>query len=103
VETVKNMCHLCHKPLDLSYKTWCLDEIIMKSDSKLLSGYPWSTNGNPDNNLESLCILHEFTWGFISDNHNPATILSIREVVNDFMWDLLQRYQQQEHTESNIG
>jgi hypothetical protein len=28
-------------------------------DSKFLSGFPWATNENLDNNLESLCILHE--------------------------------------------
>jgi hypothetical protein len=27
----------------------------IQSDSKLLSGIPWPINGNPDNNLESLC------------------------------------------------
>jgi hypothetical protein len=28
----------------------------IQDDSKLLSGFPWSLNGNPDNNLESSCI-----------------------------------------------
>jgi hypothetical protein len=30
------------------------------SDSKLLLGFPWSINGNPDNNLEYLCISSWF-------------------------------------------
>jgi hypothetical protein len=29
----------------------------IQGDSKLLSGFPWPINGNPDNNLESLCTL----------------------------------------------
>jgi hypothetical protein len=29
-------------------------------DSKLLSGDPWLIKGNPDNNIESLCITSEF-------------------------------------------
>jgi hypothetical protein len=27
----------------------------IQNHSKLLSGFPWSINGNPDNNLESSC------------------------------------------------
>jgi hypothetical protein len=30
---------------------------IIQDDSKLLSGFSWLTNGNPDDNLESLCII----------------------------------------------
>jgi hypothetical protein len=29
---------------------------VIQSDSKLLSWFPWTINGNSDNNLESLCI-----------------------------------------------
>jgi hypothetical protein len=29
---------------------------VIHSDSKLLSGFPFPINGNPDNNLESFCI-----------------------------------------------
>jgi hypothetical protein len=33
-----------------------LDPIFnIQNDSKLLSGFPWPINVNPDNNLESLC------------------------------------------------
>jgi hypothetical protein len=35
----------------------------LQSDSKLLSGFPWPINGNPDNNLESLCISVECLLG----------------------------------------
>jgi hypothetical protein len=28
---------------------------IIQGDSKLLSGFPWPINGNPDNNLELPC------------------------------------------------
>jgi hypothetical protein len=31
-------------------------QLYVQSDSKLLSGFPWPINGNPDNNIESLCI-----------------------------------------------
>jgi hypothetical protein len=29
--------------------------LYIQGDSKLLSGFPWPINGNPDNNLEYLC------------------------------------------------
>jgi hypothetical protein len=29
---------------------------VIPSDSKLLSGFSWTINGNPDNNLDSRCI-----------------------------------------------
>jgi hypothetical protein len=31
-------------------------DVDIQSDSKLLSGFPWPINGNPDNNLEPICI-----------------------------------------------
>jgi hypothetical protein len=31
---------------------------IVQRDSELLSGFPWSINGNSDNNSESLCISY---------------------------------------------
>jgi hypothetical protein len=30
---------------------------IVQSDSKLLSGFSWSINRKPDNNLESFCMF----------------------------------------------
>jgi hypothetical protein len=32
-------------------------QVEVQGDSKLLPGFPWPINGNPDSNLESLCIL----------------------------------------------
>jgi hypothetical protein len=33
---------------------------VIQSDSKLLSGFLWPINGNPDNNLNSLCSSETF-------------------------------------------
>jgi hypothetical protein len=33
--------------------------MVIRGDSKLLSGFLWLINGNPDNNLESLCIIND--------------------------------------------
>jgi hypothetical protein len=51
----------------MHYRYLGVDEgIILKftfgsyADLKLLSGFPWPINGNPDNNLESSCILTAF-------------------------------------------
>jgi hypothetical protein len=33
--------------------------VYIQVDSKLLSGFPLSINGNPDSNLESSCIFSE--------------------------------------------
>jgi hypothetical protein len=30
---------------------------VIQGNSKLLSGFPWRINGNPDNNSESSCII----------------------------------------------
>jgi hypothetical protein len=40
--------------------------IKIQSDSKLLAGFPWPIKGNPDNNLESLCIWGQRIDGMIS-------------------------------------
>jgi hypothetical protein len=37
--------------------------IIVHGDSKLLSGFPILDHGNPDNNLESLCITENLICG----------------------------------------
>jgi hypothetical protein len=43
------------------YASLCIQLNVQNSDSKLLSGFPWPINGNPDNNLESFCI--SIPWG----------------------------------------
>jgi hypothetical protein len=37
---------------------------VIQDDCKLLSGFPWPINGNPDNNLESPRISSEIRSGF---------------------------------------
>jgi hypothetical protein len=39
-----------------AFNVWHHD---IQNDSKLLSKFPWPINGNPDNNLEPLCISND--------------------------------------------
>jgi hypothetical protein len=34
-------------------------EVKIQSDSTLLSGFPWTINGNLDNNLELSCVAYK--------------------------------------------
>jgi hypothetical protein len=51
-------------------------EDLVKGDSILLSGFPWTINGNPDNNLEShgnieiKKLKYAHTIKTITDNEN---------------------------------
>jgi hypothetical protein len=42
----------------------------IQDDSKLLSGFLWPINGNPNNNLESFCI-----WRCLQNGHMPNFIM----------------------------